>query len=59
MEKNMRSIITIIAVTSLLVGCGSTGKNNSQSVITNLENKLAQEKKQLTINFLMKIVYLN
>lgn len=44
MENNMRSIITIVAVTSLLVGCGSTGKNNPQSVITNLENKLAQEK---------------
>lgn len=42
----MRTIITIIAVTSLLAGCGSTSKDNSQSVITNLEAKLAKEQSE-------------
>lgn len=43
MEKNMRTIITLVAVTSLLAGCGSTGGNNPQNVITNLEIKLEKE----------------
>ena len=44
MENNMRSMITVIAITSLLVGCGSTSKDNSKDVITNLETMLAQQK---------------
>ncbi len=41
----MRSIITIVAITSLLIGCGSTSnKNDLRSVVTNLESKLAEEK---------------
>lgn len=39
----MRKLITIVAITSILAGCGSTSKNDTQSVITNLENKLATE----------------
>ena len=41
MEKNMRTVISILASILLLVGCGSTGsKNDLRSVATNLKNQL-------------------
>jgi len=41
MEKNMRSVISIIVCTTFLVGCGSTGnKNETKDLITNLESQI-------------------
>lgn len=43
----MRLIITIIALTSLLIGCGSTSsKSGLKGVVTNLESQLAAEKQK-------------
>jgi len=48
----MRSIITIIALTSLLIGCGSTDKKSGlKGVVTNLESQLAAEKQKNDVLF--------
>jgi hypothetical protein len=47
MEKNMRSVISVIVCTSLLVGCGSTtNKSGLRDVATNLEGQLKVAKEQ-------------